>query len=163
VIDMCKMKYVLIGLLVMIVFSVEAQQKDTLLFLVDRKLDNVDFRVEKRLYKIKSFVIALDCNYYGEEDNFAAAVLEELLEDFGGYMTVEEPKITIAKNDISRFDSLNFIWLSKQKSLQGIMDKVGTYNFDKYYYVIFKEDLNDFTKDSVVMHQCVIGYNEFEN
>ena len=163
VINMYKMKYILIGLLVTIVFSVEAQQKDTLLFLVDRNLDIVDFRIEKRLYETKSFVIAINCNYYGENNDFAKTFFDELLEDFGADMIVKEPKITIAKCNISKYDTLNVKWLSAQKSLQCIMDRVGTYNFDKYYYVVFKEDLNDLTKDSVVMHQCVIAYAESED
>jgi len=158
-----KMKYAIIGLLLMLPFLIEAQQKDTLLFLVDRKLDIVDYRMEKRFNETESFVIAIDCNYYGDDDDFAKAVFDELLEDFGNRIVVNEPKITINKSCISRYDRLNGTWLSEQKSLQGIMQRVGFYNFDKYYYVVFNEDLNDLTKDSVVMHQCLLRFAEFED
>ncbi|MBN2597185.1 MAG: hypothetical protein JXR82_10420 [Marinifilaceae bacterium] len=157
------MKYALIALLVMIVFSVEAQQKDTLLFLIDRKLDIVDFRIEKRFYETESFVIAVDCEYFGENNDFAKAVFDELLEDFRNKIAVKEPKITIAKCNIPKYDTLNVEWLSEQKSLQGIMERVGFYNLDKYYYVVFKEDLNDLTKDSVTLHQCILRFAESED
>lgn len=161
---MIKLKYILIGLLIPILFSAKAQQKDTLLFIVDQDLDIVDYRMEKRFYETKSFVIAVDCKYYGEDDDFAKTVFFELREDFSNNnIIVNKPKLKLSKSQLSKYDTLNVEWLYKQKSLRDIMDKVGFYNFEKYYYIIFKEDLDDTKRDSITIHQCMIGYNEEEN
>lgn len=160
---MKKFKYILTALLMIVIFSVKAQRRDTIVFVVDKNLDIVEFFTEKRFCETESFVIAVDCNYYGEDDNLAEAVLEEIREDFNLIIEVKKSRIKIAKSTLSNYETLNVTWLSKQKSLYDIRTKVGYYNYNKCYYVVFEGDLNDLSRDSVVMYQSILGFSEFED
>ena len=137
-----------------------AQKQDTLVIVVDKSYEKVEVYNTSRKYKQKFFVVSIKSSYYGKDDDFATTHLEELLNDWGDKIEVNQPKLSLLKKDLANYESVTDKWIAKQTNFRKLEMKLGIiYRNRKTVYLVFKDELNCSRKDTVNLHQVLIGFN----
>ena len=78
--------------------------------------------------------------------------------DYGGPMIIEIPKKKIANGFTVKTDQ----WINEQINLNTLKEEIGAFPFSKYNFVVFKQDLDNPSSDSVPLYRVQVGYCEFE-
>ena len=104
---------------------------------------------------------------YSQYKDFACIVFEAYAFSNIRYKTGADPKqpqLKVAKADLEkRYATETEKWINKQTKLSTLEKRIGAFHFDKYNFVIFKQDYENTASDSVIMHRVQIGYSEVSN
>ncbi|MDM8161654.1 hypothetical protein QUH73_17695 [Labilibaculum sp. K2S] len=150
---------VLLAFLFLNIVSSKAQEKDTVIIIIDDRLENVEIIENTDEKNNLGFKIVINCNYYGG-DELDHTVLKKLFHSQGNIKDVKMPEIILPKSKLEKYIQVTDKWISEQNKLYQIKKHIGLTPWDKVNYVIFKKELECPKTNSITLHQVVIAFGE---
>lgn len=170
-----KIKFIMLFFVLMLAMNSAMAQvdKDTTVCIIDTTKTFVHFH-KMTNPKLPSFEwqIFIDGHYYdhywgGRRKDFACIILRGVKQGVSDtichvkVLPTDSMKITIARKDIkNRFQITDDKWVNQQTDQDSIARKIGYIYMKAVCYVVFSQDYEDMSTDSVILHRTIVSYNE---